>query len=187
MELYGALGNVELAGDFLIGEILEQRIENFLFATAEIGDGFGLEAPALAGEDGIDETGKHGTWDPEAALGNERKRTSELVASLGVGEDTFYAETQQRVGIGFVDGVAHNDEACVRVAFQNIGEESTGGLASGMRVNNKDLGAGRLQIAQVGGQGGFELLGNDLELRGFAKKTLKFAQHERVWGQQADS
>ena len=56
-----------------------------------------------------------------------------------------------------------------------------------MRVNHKDLSAGRFKIAQVGGQGGFKLLGNDLELRGFAEKTLKFAQNERMWGEQTDS
>jgi hypothetical protein len=187
VKLYGALGNIEFAGDFFVGEILEQRIENFLFAAAKIGDGFGLEAPALTGEDGVDETRKHGTGHPETTLGNERKGAGKLIASFGVGEDTFYAETQQGVSIGFVDGVAHDDEAGVRVAFQDVGEQSTGGLARGMRVNDKDLSAGRLKIAQVGGQGGFELLGNNLELRGFAKKTLKFAQNERVWGQQADS
>lgn len=187
MELYGALGNIEFAGDFLVGEILEKRVENLLFAAAKIGDGFGLETPALTGEDGVDETRKHGTGHPEAALGNERKSAGKLVASFGVREDTFYAETQQRVGVGFVDGIAHDDEARVSVAFQDVGEQSTGGLARGMRVNDEDLSARRLKIAQVGGQGGFELLGNDLELRGFAKKTLKFAQNERVWGQQADS
>jgi hypothetical protein len=187
VELNGAFGNIEFAGDFFIGEILEKRIENFLFAAAKISDGFGLETPALTGKDGVDETRKHRAGHPETALGNERKSASKLIARFGVRENTFYAETQQRVGVGFVDGIPDDDEARVSVALQNVSQQGTGGLARGMRVNNEDLSAGRLKIAQVGGQGGFELLGNDLELRGFAKKTLKFAQNERVWGQQADS
>jgi len=182
----GAFGNIEFAGDFLVGEILEKRIENFLFATAKIGDGFRLETPALTGKDGVDEARKHGTGHPESALRNERKRAGKLIAGFGVSEDAFDAKAQEGVGVSFVDRVAHDNQARVSVAFQDVGEQSTGGLARGMRVNHKDLSAGRLKIAQVGGQGGFELLGNDLELRGFAKKTLKFAQNERMWGEQAD-
>src|ERR1700693_1025790 len=49
---------VELAGDFLVRKILEERIESFLLATAEIRDGIGLQAAALAREDGIHETGE---------------------------------------------------------------------------------------------------------------------------------
>src|SRR5258708_25811021 len=48
VELDGALGNIEFAGDFLVGKILEKRIENFLFAPAEIGDRVGFEAASLA-------------------------------------------------------------------------------------------------------------------------------------------
>src|SRR6266481_4123522 len=48
VELHGAFGNVELAGDFLVRKILEQRIENFLLAAAEIRDGISLQAAALA-------------------------------------------------------------------------------------------------------------------------------------------
>ena len=186
VKLDGAFGNVELAGDFLVGEILEKRIENFLFAATKIGDGFRLETPTLTGEDGIDETRKHRTGHPETTLRNERKRAGKLIASFGVSKNTFDAKTQEGVGVGFADGVANNDKASVSVAFQDVGEQSTSGLARGMRVNHEDLSAGRLKIAQVGGQGGFKLLGNDLELRGFAKKTLKFAQNERMWGEQAD-
>jgi len=187
VKLDGAFGNIELAGDFLVGEILEKRIENFLFAATKIGDGFRLETPTLTGEDGIDETRKHRTGHPETTLRNERKRAGKLIASFGVSKNAFDAKTQEGVGVGFADGVANNDKASVSVAFQDVGEQSTSGLARGMRVNHEDLSAGRLKIAQVGGQGGFKLLGNDLELRGFAKKTLKFAQNERMWGEQADS
>jgi hypothetical protein len=61
VEFYGTLGNVEFAGDFLVGKIFEERIQYFLLATAEIGDGIGFETAALTGKDGIDEAGKDGT------------------------------------------------------------------------------------------------------------------------------
>jgi hypothetical protein len=38
VEFYRAFRNVELVGDFLVGKIFQQRIENFLLAAAEIGD-----------------------------------------------------------------------------------------------------------------------------------------------------
>ena len=42
VEFYRAFGDVEFAGDFFVGKIFQERIENFLFAAAEIGDGIGL-------------------------------------------------------------------------------------------------------------------------------------------------
>jgi len=48
VKLDGALGDIELAGDFLVREILEERIENFLLAAAEIGDRVGFEAARLS-------------------------------------------------------------------------------------------------------------------------------------------
>lgn len=42
VEFDGAFGDVELAGDFLVGEILEERIQDFLLAPAEICDGIGF-------------------------------------------------------------------------------------------------------------------------------------------------
>ena len=42
VKFHRALGDIELAGDFFVGEIFEQRIENFLFAAAEIRNRVGL-------------------------------------------------------------------------------------------------------------------------------------------------
>ena len=70
VKLNGALGDVELAGDFLVGKILEERIENFLFTAAEISDGIGLQAARLIREYGIDETRKNSTGHPETAIGD---------------------------------------------------------------------------------------------------------------------
>jgi hypothetical protein len=42
VKFYGALGDVQFAGDFLVGKIFEERVQDFLFAAAEIGDGIGL-------------------------------------------------------------------------------------------------------------------------------------------------
>src|SRR6267154_1697454 len=56
VKLHGAFGDVELVGDFLVRKVFEKRIENFLLAAAEIGDGVGLQAASLTGENRIDET-----------------------------------------------------------------------------------------------------------------------------------
>jgi len=42
VEFYRAFGDVEFAGDFFVGKIFQERIEDFLFAAAEVGDGLGL-------------------------------------------------------------------------------------------------------------------------------------------------
>src|ERR1700688_2732840 len=70
VKLYGALGNVQTAANFFIGKIFEQRIENFLFAAAQIGDGIGFEAAALPGKYGVHETGKELTGHPETTDGD---------------------------------------------------------------------------------------------------------------------
>src|SRR5882762_6161847 len=46
VKFHGAFGNVELVGNLFVGKIFEQRIENFLLAAAEIGDGIGLQPAA---------------------------------------------------------------------------------------------------------------------------------------------
>ena len=38
VEFYGALGDVEFAGDFFVGEVFQQRVQDFLLAAAQIGD-----------------------------------------------------------------------------------------------------------------------------------------------------
>jgi hypothetical protein len=186
VEFHSTLGDVEFAGDFLVGEIFEQGVQNFLFSATEIGNGFRLHAAALAGEDGIDEARKHGTRNPETTLGDQRKRASELVAGFGVGKNAFYTQAEQRIGVGVVDGIADDDEARVGDTLENIGEQGAGGLPGRVRVNDIDLRLGRLEVAKVGSQRGFQLLRDDLELGGLAKKALEFGQHQRVRGQQTD-
>jgi len=61
---------IEFAGDFFVGEVFQQRVQDFLLAAAQIGDGIGLQSPALPAEDGIHETGEHGTRHPESAGGD---------------------------------------------------------------------------------------------------------------------
>ena len=70
VKFYGALGNVQTAANFFIGKIFEQRIKNFLFAAAQIGDGIGFEAASLPGKYGVHETGKELTGHPEATDGD---------------------------------------------------------------------------------------------------------------------
>jgi hypothetical protein len=164
VEFDGALGDIELAGDLFVGEIFEKRIEDFLFAAAEIGDGIGFEAAALAGENGVDKTREKLARNPEAATGDQGKSANELVAGFDISEKTLNTEAKKRVAVGFVVLVADDDEARVGIAFENIGEECAGSGFGGVGVHDVDLRAGRLEVAEIGRESGFELLGDNLEI-----------------------
>jgi hypothetical protein len=179
VKLHGAFRNVELAGDFLVGKIFQQRIEDFLLAAAEIGNGIGFQSAALAGEDGIDESGEKLPGNPESSAGHQRERTDQLLAGFDVSEQAFNTKTQERKTIGFVVLFADDDEARFRKAFEKIGQKRAGGGLSGMRVDDVNLSFGRLQSAEVGSKSGFELLDNDFEL-GFSQNAFELAQHQGV-------
>ncbi len=57
-----------------------------------------------------------------------------------------------------------DDEAGLRIAFENIGQERAGRGLCGMSVNDVNLGARRLKSTEVGRKGGFQLLDDYLEL-----------------------
>jgi hypothetical protein len=84
VKFYGAFGDIEFAGDFFVGQIFEEGVQDFLLAAAEIGDGISFEAAALVGQDGIDEAGKNGARNPEATVGNQRKSAGQLLAGFRV-------------------------------------------------------------------------------------------------------
>jgi len=48
VEFHGALSDVELAGDFFVGKVFQQRVQDFLLAAAQIGDGISPLACGLA-------------------------------------------------------------------------------------------------------------------------------------------
>jgi hypothetical protein len=185
VEFYGALGDIELAGDFLIGKIFEERIENFLLAAAEIGDRIGFEAARLAGKDGVNKAGKNGAGNPETAGSDERKSADELVAGFGVSENAFYAEAEERKAVGVVMGFSDDDEAGVRMAFENIGEQRAGGLAGGVGVDDINLSFGRFEGAQIGSESGLELLGDNFEI-GLGQNAFELAQHQGVRREEAN-
>src|ERR1700738_5362893 len=58
VKFYGTFRDIQTAANFFIGKIFEERIENFLFAATQIGDGVGFQAPALSGKYGVHETRK---------------------------------------------------------------------------------------------------------------------------------
>jgi hypothetical protein len=179
VKLHSAFRDVELAGDFLVGEIFKKRIENFLLAAAEIGDGIRFQAAALPGEDGIHETGEELAWNPEASAGDQREGTNQLIPRFDVGEKALHTKAQERKTVGFVVLFADHDQTGFGMAFKNIGEERPGGGLRGMRVNHVNLRLGRLEITQVRRKRGFQLLGDDFERR-LRENALKLAQHQWV-------
>src|ERR1700739_195637 len=71
VKLYGALGDIQLAGDLLVREVFQKRIQDFLLAAAEICDGIGLEPAPLASENGIHKSGEKLPRHPKSAVGHQ--------------------------------------------------------------------------------------------------------------------
>jgi len=153
VEFYGALSDVELAGNFLVRKIFEERIENFLFAAAEVGDRVSLQAARLIRKNGIHEAGKNGTRNPEATVGDKWQGSNELFACFFVSENSLNTQAQQRKVVGILMLIADNDEARIRVAFEKIRQKGSSGLAGGMCVNDVNLRFRRFEIAKVRGKG----------------------------------
>ena len=152
MKFYGAFRDVEFAGDFLVRKIFEERIQDFLLAAAEIGDGIGFQAAALAREDRIHETGQELARDPETSIGDQGERSNQLLPSFYVGEQALHTETEERKTVGIVVLLADDDQASFGMAFENIGQESAGGRLGGVGIDDVDLSARWFQVAEIGRQ-----------------------------------
>ena len=185
MEFHGALGDVEFAGDFLVGKIFEERVQDFLLAAAEIGDGIGFETAALTSKDGIHEARKDGPRNPESAVGDERQSANQLIARFRVGQETLNAEAQELIAVGVGMLFADDDEARFRMAFEKVGQKSAGSGARGVPVNHVNLRDWRLKIAHVWRERGFELLDDDFEWS-LRQDAFELAQHQGVRRQDAD-
>ena len=186
VKFHGAFGDVEAVGNFFVGQVFEQTAEDFLFAAAEIGRGVGAEAAALrTRKNRIDEARKDFARNPEAAVGDERKRTGELFAGLVVIEDAFDALTEKRVGIGFVQVVAHDDEAGIFGLIEDVPQEGSRCLPGSVGVDHVNGGFGNFHVAQVRGEHGVELLRGDLEA-GVVQKAFEFGEHHGVRGKKTN-
>ena len=185
VEFDGALGDVEPAGDLFVGKILEKRIEDFLFAAAEVSDRIGLEAAPLACEDGIDKAREQLARHPEPAVAHERQSANQLVTRFRVCEESFHTKPEKRVAIGIIVFFADHDEAGFGIAFENIGEQSAGSGARSMSVNDVDLCGGRLHVAEVRRKHGSQLLRDHFKLRLF-QKPFELAQHKGVRREDTD-
>ena len=115
--------------------------------------------------------------DPESSRGNERESADQLVPGFDVGEEALHAKTQEGKTVGIVVLLSDNDEASLRMALENIGQERSGGGLCSMSVDDVNLGARRLKSTEVGGQGGLQLLENNLEL-GLGQNAFELAQHQ---------
>jgi hypothetical protein len=185
VKFHGALGNVEFAGDFLVREVFEKRVEDFLLAAAEICYGICFQAATLARENGIDKAGKNGAWNPEATIRYERESANQLFAGFRVSQETFDAEAEKLIAVGVGVLFADDDQARFGMAFENVGQESASGGTGSVAIDNINLRDRRFEIAHVGGKRGFELFGGDFELR-LRQYTFEFAQHQRVRRKNAD-
>ena len=92
MEFYGALRDIQFAGNLFVGQIFEEGIEDFLLPAAQFRGAFHFYSPAARIVDnGVDKFRKQRARNPEPAAGHQRQRPRELFASLSVGQQTFGA------------------------------------------------------------------------------------------------
>ena len=89
------------------------------------------------------------------------------------------------VAVGVRVLFADDDKARLRMTFEKVGQESAGSGTRGVAIDYVDLSDGRLEIAHVGREGGFELLDDDFELS-LRQDAFEFAQHQRVRRQDAN-
>jgi hypothetical protein len=80
---------------------------------------------------------------------------------------------------------ADDYETRFRMAFEKVGQKGACSGARGMAVNNVNLRDGRLEIAHIGRERGFELLDDDLELS-LRQDAFELAQHQGVRRQDAN-
>ena len=100
VEFHRPLGNVQAIGNFLVDQVLEQPIEHFLFASAQLAGTISSETtPLRCAQNRIHEKGKHLARNPKAAVGNQQQRTRELPMSLLAIQDALYTLPQQRVAL----------------------------------------------------------------------------------------
>ena len=60
--------------------------------------------------------------------------------------------------------VADDDQASFWISLKNIGKKCASRGFGGVRINDVDLGARRLEIAEIRSESGFQLLGDHFEL-----------------------
>ncbi len=80
---------------------------------------------------------------------------------------------------------ADDDQARIGVAFENVRKKSAGGLTSGVRINDINLGFGRFERAQIRSKRGFELFADDFKFR-LGQKAFELAQHQGMRREEAD-
>jgi len=177
VKFYSAFGDVEFAGDFFVGKVFEKRVQDFLFATAEIGDGIGFETATLTGKDGIDKAGKDRARHPESSIGDQRQSADQLIAGFRVGEKTLHTETQELIAVGVRVLFADDDQAGFGMTFEKIGQKCACRRPCGMPINDVNLSDRRLEIAHVRRERGFELLDDDFEWS-FGQDAFELAQHQ---------
>ncbi len=89
------------------------------------------------------------------------------------------------IAVGVRVLLADNNEARFGMPFHKIGKESASGWTRGVSIDDVNLRDGRLEIAHIGRERGFELLADDLELS-LRQNALEFAEHQRVRRQDAN-
>ena len=134
----------------LLERFSNSESRHFLFAAAEIGNCVGLEATALAGENGIHETREQLAWHPETTASHQRQRADELFTGLDVGQKALHSQAKKRVTVGFIMLFSDDNQSCLGSSFHQVGEKRAGSWLGGMSVDYVNLGWRRFELRKSG-------------------------------------
>src|SRR5882672_4695512 len=96
VKFHSSFGDIELVPDLLVGQVLQQRIQHFLFAAAQIGGRVSLQAAAVRPtQDGVDKTGEYGARNPESSIGDQRQCERQLLPGFFIGKQPLRAHLKQ--------------------------------------------------------------------------------------------
>jgi len=103
-----------------------------------------------------------GTQKPAMATSEEPR----MMIALGVVRMPFTPRRSKRASCStHPDQLRDNDEPRVGLALKNIRKKCPCGLASGVRVDDIDLGFRRFEGTKIGSENGLQLLADDFEIR----------------------
>ena len=140
VEFNGAFGNVQAIGNFFIGEIFEQAVQNFLLAAAEFGGRIAAQAAALrAAENRIDEPRKNRRAAPKSRRRRPAAMRAAAVRALPRNSSMPFTPWRSRAWLSssFRLSPTTNRRASA-LSIEDIAEQGARGLSRGMRIDHVD-------------------------------------------------
>src|ERR1700744_2127722 len=98
MKLDGPFGYKQLAGNLLVGEVVEQQVKDLAFTAADLDYGIERLGARQLGQNRLHKAGKQVTRYPISALCNLGGGAPQLASHLLIHQQAFDAQAKQRIG-----------------------------------------------------------------------------------------